>query len=1172
MRPFKSLYEVPFGSILASTIIAGFLVYPAFGQDKAAEKAEKTVGPFLGTVVDSAEKPVAGAKVWLQGGRSYPDGLQVLAQTTSDEKGRFQLEKVKYENPPNRGVGITFLARDAKGRMGGSHSIGQTPLNAQSKEMQIKLQEVKDCQGRLIDASGQPIAKAKIRPTAWDYIRRDGNFRQEIFFIHTDLGNELAAETGADGSFTLRNVPAIGRINAKISAKGFGEPYAMWNVQKPPTFQIAPVGAVRGAVTCSKDNGAAAGVKLRLQQGADGERYIEADSMVTYFAEGESQKDGAFDFDQVPPGKYSVNIELADDSAYYYDGKGLVEVKSGETANVSLELKPAVKLQGKVVDQKTGEGLAGVRVNLYFNDSRGQAGRQNTATTDAAGAFTIYTRPGKAQVNVWQIPEQYVNPSSSRQMPIVEIKEKEDTTMEPIQLARASVLEGIVVDKSGNPVADAEVRYTDTRDYDSLHEIIRSDAAGKFTLKKISPQKTYIVRARTANAVADPVNVAPAEQKEPLKVVILEKTAFTVRGAIVDDAGKPLPGAEIGLMAHWRFGSGGVGFQFSTCKTDDAGKFEYGGLWPGDEYEIRVTAKGYEKNSTRQVESTPGGVHDFGKITLIGAAGAVEGTVVDSSGKPLAGARVFNSGDGPEPMETRSDDAGKFSLKGFRKGPVFVFAEKDGFRFSGLHINSGTTDAVLKMPRTDEPAVQRPPYSPTSLNEEEKKAAHVYLEKIWATTTGNQRRSARYKMARIDPELAAKWVVEAKVKPQDIPEPKSMEKIAEDDLDEALSQIAKQGAGGYYALYDLAKHFAQSDPEKAMRCAEEAVIRARSLDQPQRTASIAQMGALVMRLGNKEAGKKLADEAAEMADKLQPSERNDSVFGAVAAALAQNDIARAKSLIEKIPDKNRRDYYLADVAASLDDVQQAESLLKDMESYYARRARMKLAYRIAPKRPAEAIRLVENAQTSRSPLDEDSKAMAFGWLAKAVAPSDPKLAHSLIDRAFAIYQQPAGYFYGGRGGRSAQAAATAVLANQIGYPDMESIVYRVLATRPTTKGGESPAAVQESCVVMAMYLALVDPQTAKQVLQSIEPTSDNIGSGYSGVGRDQWLKAWALVDPQHAVELTERELASAKNNNEKQRAENAVYTMVDLWFSLPGERLKNMSQNNREILPPEEEF
>jgi hypothetical protein len=30
--------------------------------------------------------------------------------------------------------------------------------------------------------------------------------------------------------------------------------------------------------------------------------------------------------------------------------------------------------------------------------------------------------------------------------------------------------------------------------------------------------------------------------------------------------------------------------------------------------------------------------------------------------------------------------------------------------------------------------------------------------------------------------------------------------------------------------------------------------------------------------------------------------------------------------------------------------------------------------------------------------------------------------------------------------------------------------------------------------------------------------------------------------------------------------------MVDLWFSLPGERLKNMSQNNREILPPEEEF
>ena len=95
------------------------------------------------------------------------------------------------------------------------------------------------------------------------------------------------------------------------------------------------------------------------------------------------------------------------------------------------------------------------------------------------------------------------------------------------------MLEGIVVDKAGKPVADAEIRSTDT-DYGlSLHEIIRSDAAGKFTVKKIPPNKTLIVRARTKTAVAEPVNVVPAELKEPLRLVVDEKTAFTLRGTVI---------------------------------------------------------------------------------------------------------------------------------------------------------------------------------------------------------------------------------------------------------------------------------------------------------------------------------------------------------------------------------------------------------------------------------------------------------------------------------------------------------------------------------------------------------------------------------------------------------------------------------------------------------------
>ena len=61
----------------------------------------------------------------------------------------------------------------------------------------------------------------------------------------------------------------------------------------------------------------------------------------------------------------------------------------------------------------------------------------------------------------------------------------------------------------------------------------------------------------------------------------------------------------------------------------------------------------------------------------------------------------------------------------------------------------------------------------------------------------------------------------------------------------------------------LAEHFAVSDPAKALQCAGEAIVRARTLDQPERTLKLAELGTLVARLGNKEAGEKLVREAAE---------------------------------------------------------------------------------------------------------------------------------------------------------------------------------------------------------------------------------------------------------------------------------------------------------------------
>ena len=125
--------------------------------------------------------------------------------------------------------------------------------------------------------------------------------------------------------------------------------------------------------------------------------------------------------------------------------------------------------------------------------------------------------------------------------------------------------------------------------------------------------------------------------------------------------------------------------------------------------------------------------------------------------------------------------------------------------------------------------------------------------------------------------------------------------------------------------------------------------------------------------------------------------------------------------------------------------------------------------------------------------------MALGWVAVAVAPRDKPLACSLIDRAFAILMAPdtAESSPGTYGGWPARAAFLAVQAQRIGYPDMESVVYRVLACRPTRRTGLLASDMESwnRRSFMAAFLGLVDPQAARDILDSIEPQRQAIGSG-----------------------------------------------------------------------------
>ena len=77
--------------------------------------------------------------------------------------------------------------------------------------------------------------------------------------------------------------------------------------------------------------------------------------------------------------------------------------------------------------------------------------------------------------------------------------------------------------------------------------------------------------------------------------------------------------------------------------------------------------------------------------------------MIDRQGQPVAGALVFQSGDGPMRTETSSDDQGRFRLAGVLEGPAVVFAQKGGFRLQFHPIDDGAIPIRVTLARTSEP-------------------------------------------------------------------------------------------------------------------------------------------------------------------------------------------------------------------------------------------------------------------------------------------------------------------------------------------------------------------------------------------------------------------------------------------------------------------------------------
>ncbi len=605
------VFRIVLGRILAALAVALLAAGALTSQTNQSIDFE--------VLVLSGTKPAARSIVWVEGwesGNDHRDASQVLGPLKTNELGqaRFSL------NSPG---GFEIFAKYEEGELG----LGTWRLQPNGKfqgvnQVTLHLQKTKSVEGQVF-FEGKPLAGVQCQLDSINSpTRNDTKNPALIDYRYAGISASLrglspSTKTDAEGRFSLGGVPEEGWASILINAKGLGVGHCYPTSKFPMNVELLPGGslelAIEGeanAVTIKKIDMRLTTVKGDFRFGPEGRPYVD-------MIPGTPIDRGAFTVPGVAgyvAGTRWLSIPLDPSLSYHFGFDQKVDIHPGKTTKVVLKKIPVGVCSGRIVDATTGKGIPHLSFVLKGGEKwRGERHTRDfyerySGKTDAEGNYAVpckgklvyildFGEPGDNHTD-YELPDwEEVVKRWIPFIPHAAVADGEKVRLRDVSLAPSRSVKGIVRDASGSVVdGPYEVRCPTRPGRQQKPAQVNQ---GQFTLSQLTPKLPLKFFVRKGKAVNLPTVIPLNQLDKALELTISEKNQVSCSGRIVNAKREPIPGANVTL--NWLtelqreeiFSQGprkSVNQDLEFLKTDEQGRFTMDGLWPDEQFFVRVEA------------------------------------------------------------------------------------------------------------------------------------------------------------------------------------------------------------------------------------------------------------------------------------------------------------------------------------------------------------------------------------------------------------------------------------------------------------------------------------------------------------------------------------------------------------------------------------------------------